>query len=282
MSAVEVSDGPGSAVEHEPHLVVGWIEVSKTDPVSWSPLQSQLVAVVLLAGSGLDQELHIIAEWVFRVEWLSLVDGPGLVELSMALPGAQVLVVHITSSNHVHAVACLVSDLVSSLAWHPSPLLVLVVVRSGDQVVVASNLELVSSSVGDSVVYSVSLSDSGGSGIEGEVLVLLKLQGISHSQDVLVSSNVLSNLNSSSGSHASLDLEMDFVAPWVVWLQVSLLQDIPELVGSSVTSPGAETNVDATIVANDVYAFAGWVSELTSSASFHHVLPLLVRLVVPS
>lgn len=281
MTSEGLSDGLGSLVEHEDLVVVGWVVLLHSQSVLvGSDVLSHLNHQFGRHGRS-ELELNSIINWIVWNECLSSLDRPLLVGAPVAWPSADQLVVGVSVVSDVHALVGSVSDLASSSSFsNPSPLLVLVVELSGDQIVASANVESISPSVRDGKVSSLGLSDGLGSAVEHEELVALTGIVVSHSECELVTSDVLSNLNGSSGSQGSLDLELDFIFQWVVWNQWLVLDDGPSLVSSVVAVPGAQVVVVGVSVSNNVHALADGVSEV--SAISIEPLPSLVLSVVLS
>jgi len=134
---------------------------------------------------------------------------------------------------------------------------------SADKVVVWVQGVPVAPSGSNGVVSVAGLSDGRGSRVEHEQLLLVAWVHLSHSQDVLVASDVLGDLNSSSGVHLGDDVESLSILHWVVVSPSWGSESLPLLVGSVVAVPGAEVVVESVSLSNNVHALVGVVLEVS-------------------
>jgi len=148
---------------------------------------------------GSDLESHLVTKWLFWVGESSLVNVPSLVETVVAVPEDNVSVVVVVSTVNVQTFSTVVSN-VSSGSTVPGESLVDLGSPWSDS---SSNSDLVTLSllVGNGVVSSGEGSDSSGSGIEDEPLLVVPWGVVSDSKSVLVSTNVLGPEEGSSGWH---------------------------------------------------------------------------------
>jgi len=253
-----LSDGLGSAIEDEVLVVAGWVELSHPDdPLVASDVVDDLHGS-LGSHSGSDVELDVVPQWVAGSERSLDEDGPSLVPSVVAAPGEDVVVVGVSASGDVHALADSVLE-VPSVSSDVSPSLVLVVEWSGHKVL--SDSESLSESGSDGPVSSVVLSDGLGSGVEGPLLVPLAWVVVPHPDDVLVGSDVLSDLDGSAGSHACSEEEGNSVPLWEVGFHDQFLLEGPLLVGSVVAWPGDEVVVVGVTASRDVNASLSWTDD---------------------
>jgi len=203
-----------------------------------------------------DEEPDSVSDWEVGIHSELLLDGPLLVGAVVAVPRADWLVVVVTASDDVHALLSLVLEL---LVVDPAPSLVMVVEVSGDKVGSSSDLELVAPSDTNGEVSPVGLSDRVGSSVEDELLVEAAWVVVSHSEDVLVASNMLSDLDGSLGVHLGSDMELLSVSVWVVVPEWRKGVSGPGLVQASVALPGAQVVVVGVSASDDVHAVADWV-----------------------
>jgi hypothetical protein len=204
----------------------------------------------------------------------SLVDVPLLVSSVVAVPEGNMSVLVVVVSVYVQALSSNVSD-VSVLAVEPEGsdgVVVLVLSHSSG----TSNVELVSSLVGNSKVSSGPGSDSLGSPVEGPPLSVVEWVVSSDSKSELVSTNVLMPEEGSSVWHSGLDLELNSVGKWVSWVLSSSGVNVPGLVQSVVTVEEDGVSVMVIVSSVDIEALSSQVSDVSSGSSVEEDL-LVVR-----
>ena len=114
-----------------------------------------------------------------------------------------------------------------------------------------SDSESLSLLVRDGVSLVGESSDGSGSSVEDEPLSVVLWLVVSDSQSVLVATDVLVPEEGSEGSHSRLDLELDVVTKWLLWIVVSLLVNVPggrevvvAVVGPNLSHVSVDVGVD--------------------------------------
>jgi hypothetical protein len=200
VSSISSSDGSSSSVEDEQLLALTWGVGSDSESV--------LVCTNMLVPEESscaghfrsDRESNVVTEWLFWIAHTLLINEPGLVETVMAVPVDDVSIVFVLTTMDIKALLTVVSD-VSSCTIEPEESDVLVVLVRSDS---SSNTNSVclSSLVSKSVVSFSSSSNSLGSGIEDEPLLVVFRVVISDSKSVLMSTNMLVPEESSVTCHS--------------------------------------------------------------------------------
>lgn len=150
------------------------------------------------------------------------VKGPGLVKTVVAVPEDNMVMVVVSVSMNIQALAWNVSKVSSITSIVGNSLLWLTSVLSNDSGSV--NVESLSLLVRDSIVSSSVSSDGSGSSVEYPPLLVVPWLMILDSQSVLMSSNMLMPEEGSVSTHSRSDLESDSVIEWLSWpLDVSLI-----------------------------------------------------------
>lgn len=98
----------------------------------------------------------------------------------------------------------------------------------------SSNVESLTSLVGNSIASSGPGSDSVSSGVKGPPLLVVLWVVRSDSESVLVSTNMLMPEEGSSVGHSRSNLELSSVSEWVSWVVVALSVNNPSLVDTVV------------------------------------------------
>jgi len=180
-------------------LGVLWVVVlSHHEELVLTPVSSDGDGSVLSVSVS-DHELNVVTQWLSWPFEGGLVNVPSLVETVVAVPEDNVSVVVVVSTVNVQTFSTVVSN-VSSGSTVPGESLVDLGSPWSDS---SSNSDPVTLSllVGNGVVSSGEGSDSSGSGIEDEPLLVVPWGVVSDSKSVLVSTNVLGPEEGSSGWH---------------------------------------------------------------------------------
>lgn len=161
---------------------------------------------------------------------MSLVNPPSHTLSVVAVVPGNVHVLSLVVSSNVEALSSIVLD-VSSGSTVPSDLIINLVSELSDDSS-SVDVELLSILVSNHKVSSVEGSDSLGSSIENEPLVVVVWVVPVHSQSELVSTNMLREEQSLVGLESGSDLESNSRGKWLLWIVVSLSVNIPSLVSS--------------------------------------------------
>jgi len=117
--------------------------------------------------------------------------------------------------------------------------------------------------VGDGERSLASSSDGSGSLIENEPLLLTLWVVVSDSESVLLSSDVLGEEEGAVVLHLRLNLELDSVIEWLVWISPSDLVNGPSLVGTIVAIPEDSMSVVLVSSSVDVEALVSVVADVS-------------------
>lgn len=239
------SDGVGSGIEDPPLLLVLWVMRVDSESVLFSSNIFGNEDRVESVHSGSDLELDLILKWVSWVVETLLVINPTLVWTIVACPPDNVTLVGIASSVNIEASLSKISD-VSSLTIEPSDSHQVVIGLEGsDDSVWTISIPVILASLNGNSLVSVGLgSDSSSSPVESEPLLDVIWVEVLDSESILLSSNVFSNVESSSRLHLSSDLELDTLLEWIFWEFNTLSVKEPSLRSMS----SADVPVDLVVV----------------------------------
>lgn len=235
LSLFRSSDSSSSLVKDEPLSSFSWeiVSDSESELVSTDVFTPEEGSVG--SHSRSDLEFDSILEWLLWIFNTLLINVPGLVEAVVAVPPGDVLVVLVLSTPDIEAFLTVVSD-VSDSSTVPGDSLSLFFTPGSDDSSL-SDSESLSSLVGDNLVSLRPGSDSLSSIIEGPPLSVVLGVVVSDSKSELVLAILLVEEEGSVSWHSRLDLELNSVGKWVLWIFVGDSVNVPSLIGTVMASP---------------------------------------------